>query len=887
VPLSAGTKLGPYEIVTAIGSGGMGEVYRAKDNRLDRTVAIKVLPSKFSGKEDLKQRFEREARAISNLSHPHICTLHDIGHQDGIDYVVMEFLEGQTLAQRLTKGALPTEQALQIGIQIADALDKAHKKGIIHRDLKPGNIMLTKSGAKLLDFGLAKYQPASSKDFMYGDSELPTEEKHLTEEGYIVGTLHYMAPEQLEGKNVDSRSDIFAFGTTFYEMLTGKKAFTGNSKANLIVSILEKEPRPISEIQPMTPPALDRTIRTCLAKDPDDRWQSVHDVKSELKWIAESGSQLPVITKSKTRERIAWILMTLLLIATLSSLFASLRKQPQSPPVTRSTIFPPAGSNFTDVALSPDGTKLAFVAVNQAQVAHLYVQSVDSLEPKDLVNLGQRNFNSIGGPFWAPDSSTVAFFSDSKLKKVAATGGPVLIICDAIDPKGGSWGSNGVIVFAPSGTDGLWTVSSDGGTPTPLTHKDSKNEGFQVYPSFLSDGRHFLFGQLADPKDTGIFLGSLHSTEKKFLFNNKYSWASLFVKNNLLYVQDGNLMAQSFNPKTFALRPDARVLQQNVENSTGFWCEACFSAAENGTLVTMTKPPDDLDHLIWMDRQGKQSGEIPNIDNVSGILFSNDGQKVLLDRIDFRTQRHDLWVHDIARGSTSRITFHPQAWFPHLAWSFDDKWVYFSTGTKIFRKLSNGVGEEKVVYQSAGADNVVRPNFVSPNGKFLLFSEVDHVRKSDLMVLSLLGIQKPSPFLQTEFVERNASLSPDGKWVAFDSDNSGGYEVYLRPFEHPDQTELQVSTAGGISPSWRNDGKELIFLAPPGSPNTIMAVDVKSGPAGLNLGIPHPLFSLPQRWQNFDPLPHFERFLITVKTGEEQTSLPLTLITNWPAILQQ
>ncbi len=874
MPLSVGTRLGPYEIVAAIGAGGMGEVYRAQDKRLDRTVAIKILSSKLSGKAELKQRFEREARAISNLSHPHICTLHDIGHHDGIDYVVMEFLEGQTLAERLTKGALPTAQALQIGIQIADALDKAHKKGIIHRDLKPGNIMLTKSGAKLLDFGLAKFQSSAAQHNLLGHSELPTEEEHLTEEGHIVGTLHYMAPEQLEGKNIDGRTDIFALGLVLYEMITGKRAFTGSSKASLIAAILEKEPRPISEIQPMTPQALDRTIRKCLAKDPDERWQSAHDVMSELKWIAEGGSQagvpIPILSKRKIRERVAWILGVLLLITTLGLLLERFRERPQSMPVIRSSILPPKGLDFFEVALSQDGTKLAYT-----DGGRLFVESLDSPQPKELASLNTRGFTNSGEPFWSPDSSTIAFFSDSKLMKVAATGGPVLTISAARNPKGGSWGRNGEIVFSleegirtPGDYKGsLNIVSSDGGDPRPLTYAGS-------WPYFLPDGRRFLF-----LGSDGIRIGSVDNKEKKFILKND-TWG-MFAHNHLLYFQDGNLIAQPFDPKTIALGHEARVVQQEVDFDLSHQARY-FSATENGLLAT--KPArNNSNHVIWVNRQGKQTGEIPNLDNVVNVTISPDGQKALMQRMDFRTQKRDLWIHEIARGITSRFTFHQAPWFiPKFAWSRDGKWIYYGTPGKFYRKLSSGAGEEEMFLQS---DTIDRPDDSSPDGKVLLYSEAHLPADNwDLMLLPLSGNQKPYPFLQSQFAEFDGKFSPDGKWVVFSSDKSGRYEVYVRPFERPDQFEFQVSTSGGRVGQWRSDGKELIFDS---DDDRIMAVEVKAVPDGLELGAPHALFSEPPQSIAFTSLPNFNGFLFVVNTAEEQTSLPLNLITNWPATIQR
>jgi hypothetical protein len=558
--IQPGNHLGPYEILSAIGAGGMGEVYRARDTRLDRIVAIKVLPVHLADRPELRERFEREARTIASLNHPHICTLFDVGHQDGTDYLVMEYLEGETLAQRLLKGPLPLQQVLQYAIEIADALDKAHRKGVTHRDLKPGNIMLTKSGTKLLDFGLAKLQqevtPANIQV-----SQSPTMSQPLTAQGTIVGTLQYMAPEQLEGKEVDARTDIFAFGTVVYEMATGKRAFEGKSQASVISAIMSSEPAPMSSLQPMTPPALDRVVKKCLAKEPERRWQAASDVCDELKWIAEGGSQAPASASAAARSvRASWRQVMLwssiaLLVGAAGAGFAVwvLKPVPSPParPVTRTVINLPPGDQLAAldhpaIAISPDGTQLAYVAIHSG-IRQIYLRALDSLEARPLI--GTEGANS---PFFSPDGEWLGFFADGKLKKISVNGGAALILADAPHPYGANWGRQGTIAFTPN-VGPLEQVSDAGGAVQPLTRVAiDKGEVVDQYPEFLSGSQAVLFATGPDIHSQPIAVQSLRSGERQNLVLGGTSphYAS---SGHLLYVQGGNLMAAPFDPQRLQL----------------------------------------------------------------------------------------------------------------------------------------------------------------------------------------------------------------------------------------------------------------------------------------------------------------------------------------------
>ena len=547
MPILPGRRLGPYEILSAIGAGGMGEVYKARDTRLDRIVAIKVLPTHLADRPELRGRFEREAKTIASLNHPHICTLYDTGHQDEIDFLVMEYLEGETLAQRLVKGSLPMEQVLRYAIEISDALDKAHRKGVTHRDLKPGNIMLTKTGTKLLDFGLAKLKqevvPANVPL-----SDLPTAKDPLTAQGTLLGTLQYMAPEQLEGKEVDARTDIFAFGASVYEMATGKRAFEGKSQASLIAKILEIDPPPISSLQPMTPPALDRVVKRCLAKEPEMRWQTASDLCEELKWIAEGGSRTgmpaPVVAQRKIRERVAWAVAVIAVVAALALASPFFRRSSDEPRVLKIAVLPPEKTTFSVrslPAVSPDGRRLAFVLTAGGK-DELWVRDLDSLAARALTGTDGASY-----PFWSPDSRTIAFFADQKLKKTEVAGGPALTLCDAINGRGGTWNNDGVILFGVFGGS-IFRVSAAGGIATALTAPDkASGETDHRVPWFLPDGRHFLYTATnRDPEKVVIYAGDLDSKNRKLVVAGN-SNAVYSPPGYLLFVRERTLMVQPFD----------------------------------------------------------------------------------------------------------------------------------------------------------------------------------------------------------------------------------------------------------------------------------------------------------------------------------------------------
>jgi hypothetical protein len=559
--LAAGTSLGPYKILAPLGAGGMGEVYRAHDPRLGRDVAIKVLPPHLAATPEIRARFEREARTISQLNHPHICTLHDVGHQEGVDYLVMELLEGETLAHRLERGPLPVAEVLTLGVQIADALDRAHRAGVVHRDLKPGNLFLTKGGAKLMDFGLARAQGLAPVAGALTES--PTVSRPLTAEGTIVGTFQYMAPEQLEGKEADARADVWALGCVLYEMATGKRAFEGDSQASLIAAIMDREPPAITVLKPMSPPALEHLVRRCLAKDPGERWQSARDVMHELQWIAEVGSQAgvpaPVAKRRRRRERLAWGLTVAVVgVAIVALLALWWTRRPPAAAFARFAVTAPAGGTIaTDavqVAISPDGRRLVFAIRDSAGTGRLWIRPLDSFSAQPLPGTENAFW-----PFWSPDSRFIAFFAEGKLQKVAVGGGPPQVVCDAPDGRGGSWSKDGVIVFAPLAMGPLLRVSADGGEVAEVARPDSMgHETGLRSPCFLPDGRHFLYvGLPRRQADFDVYLGTLGSKEHRRIM--AAGSAPVYAEPGyLLFAHGGRLVAQRFD--RFGSRPAGKAV---------------------------------------------------------------------------------------------------------------------------------------------------------------------------------------------------------------------------------------------------------------------------------------------------------------------------------------
>jgi len=906
--LAAGTRLGPYQIDALIGAGGMGEVYRATDTRLDRTVAVKVLPAHLAANPEFKQRLEREARAVASLNHPHICALFDIGHQDGIDYLVLEYLEGETLTARLNKGPLPAEQVVRYGVEICDALDKAHRKGFTHRDLKPGNIMLTDSGAKLLDFGLAKPGLARSSDATAAAS--PTVSVGLTAAGSILGTVQYMAPEQLQGKDADARSDLFALGAVLYEMATGRKAFTGDNQATLIAAIMTSEPQPISTIAPggnITPPSLTRLIKRCLAKDPENRWQNARDLMLELKSVSdrEEVAAAPAVSRPSQRGWMAVTAVLSVIAATLGiAYFRSARAGPETgTAVLKLSLLPPEKTNFHSFAISPDGRWLAFAAADEMAKTQLWVRPVDSLAAQALGGAEGASY-----PFWSPDSRHIGFFAQGKLKRIDVSGGPPQVLCDAGVARGGAWNRDGVIVFSP-GNSGVRRVPAAGGEPRPLTALDSsRQEDSHRWPFFLPDGRHFFYvARSPKAENNAIYVRSLESQPdskdqtRLLAVNSRVAYAaSPSGPGHLLFVRDGTLLALPFDAKKRQAAGEAVPLVEQVGFASGT-SEGAFSISQNGMLVY--DPRGDLrsTQLTWFDREGKRLGTIGGTGSYLQPWLSPDEKRVAVENMDPSTRSWDIWLLDLARGISSRFTFDPRLdVFP--VWSPDGGSIVFASQRAgpedLYLKSSSGAAGDEMLWKSSEGK---WPNDWSLDGRFIVYQERHHQTKWDLWALPMegpegagaLGARKPIPVLRTEFDEQHGQISPQGKWIAYTSDESGRNEVYAQSFGGTPSApggKWQISNSGGSRPKWRRDGKELFYL---GLDRKLMAVEAKTavvkGQTTLEAGAPRALFDT--RVSIFVGIPYTvttdgQRFLIVTQV-EDQGSSPLALVFNWPATLRR
>jgi serine/threonine protein kinase/Tol biopolymer transport system component len=865
----------------------MGEVYKARDTRLDRTVAIKVLSAHLADRADLRERFDREARTIAGLNHPHICTLFDIGHQDGTDYLVMEYLEGETLADRLKKGPLPMEQVLQYAIEISDALDKAHRNGITHRDLKPLNIMLTKSGTKLLDFGLAKLQQESKPATPF--SELPTIQGGETAEGTILGTLQYMAPEQVEARPVDARTDIFAFGAVVYEMATGKKAFEGRSQASLIAKILETDPPPISSLQPVTPPALDRLVKKCMAKEPEKRWQAASDVCDELKWIAEQGqgpqAALPVgggIAKSGVREHLGWLVaaIAILVVVALAAAVFYFRRPSAELKVVHFTVAPPEkqnlplnglGPNFFSV--SPDGSKVAFVGYDATGHSQLWLRDFDSPTAQPLSGT-----EVAWAPFWSPDSRFIAFTAGSSLKKVPATGGPAETIAASPADYGGTWNRDGVILFSTGPGSAILRVPSAGGSPTPVTTLDASQQAlWHTWPYFLPDGKHFLYTIIAsNSQNSGIYVGSLDSKDTKLVLK-AHSSPLYAPQGYLLFNRVGTLLAQPFDADRLELKGDAIPIAEGVQFNAAN-AKAAVTVSANGVLAYRLVPTAAQTKLVWVDRKGLEQPLDAPPHAYRNPRLSPDGQRVAVTIDELGTQE---WLLDTKRGTLTRLTFEG-SYNGALAWTPDGKRIAFGSDRagqrNLFWQLADGSGGTE---RLATSDRSQIAGSWSPDGQTLAFEQTNPGTGYDILVYRL-GDRKVETFLQTQFNEIAPRFSPDGRWLAYASDESGRTEVYVQPYPGPGG-KWQISTEGGTEPVWARNG-ELFYR----SRDKMMAVETNTK-ANFSADTPKVLFEGHYASYNtmpaYDVTPDGQRFLMA--KAAEQTSQEINIVLNWTAELEQ
>jgi serine/threonine protein kinase len=898
--IESGTQIGSFEVLAPLGAGGQGEVYKARDVRLDRLVAIKILPKHIATDPERKQRFEREAQTVAKLNHAHICVLHDVGRHEGLDYLVMEFLDGETLAERLNRGPLPLNQALELAIQIGDALDKAHRQGVVHRDVKPGNIMITKSGAKLMDFGLAKKREAGG---LLPASEVATG-ADITAQGVILGTLQYMAPEQLEGREADARSDVWGFGSVLYEMITGKKAFEGKSQVSLIAAILEHEPAPIRAMQPLSPARLEHIVKRCVAKDPDRRWQTLRDIVLELQSLGDHDvtatvGPTPDVAKLQRSARYGWWAAAILGVVAMGfALFPLFTSTKPDVSVTRFNIYPPKGTSFFDYsaplsfdALSPDGRKLAFITNTPGGASKLWVQPLDALEPQVFSGV-----EGVANPFWSTDSRQIAFFAQTKLMVVDATGGPPLVVSDGYTALPGAWLPNREILFTPS-LGPLFRISSGGGTPTAVTTLDKEARmGVHVLPQLLPDGRHFFYRVPQDPQffateaTAPLVVADLKSKETKRVGNlpARTTYAS---PGFLLFVRDKTLMAQRFDLEKFEVTGEASRIADGVST---------FSVSNNGVLAYRAGVPlaATTVQVTWFDRQGKQTPlkELAPAD-FSNIELSPDGKRFAIARLSGTLS---IWLYDLARGITSRFTFGDN-YDSDPRWSPDGDYISFSRTsvgpsyfTGFYRKNSNGAGDEELLGKF---DGLGRIEDASPDGRSMLYG-MSTLQKSalDLSFLPLEGDKKPRPFLQTEFNEKDARFSPNGKWVAYASNQSGRFEIYIRA-SSPDSALWQISKDGALQPRWRRDGKELFYLSLDGK---MMAIPIEEVANAIQPGAAQSLFDtkiiLPTGdvvppGSDYAVTPDGQRFLVLLRVAAPNAAAlpvePIHVILNWPALLKK
>ena len=874
----------------------MGEVYRARDARLGRTVAIKVLPAHLSSDAELKQRLEREAKAISALQHANICTLYDIGTQGGTEFLVMEFLEGQTLAERLQKGPLPLDQVLKIGTEIAGALEKAHQQEIIHRDLKPANIMLTKGGAKLMDFGLAKpklaiaSQPAApftpSTPTM-NLASLTSAASPLTQKGSIVGTFQYMAPEVLQGSEADVRSDLFSFGCVLYEMVTGRRAFEGKSQLSVLTAILEKEPEPIRMTQPLTPVLLDGTIRACLAKDPAERMQTAHDVAINLRCVIEA---VPSDSKKSQRQvRKRWVAgVVALLVALLalagflgyrwalsSNLAASLHSE--IPPPDK-FLFDATGDAGGMPVLSPQGDKLAFVA-HSTESKLLWVRSLSSDFAQPL-----EGTSGAAHPFWSPDGRYIGFFAGAKLMKVPADGGPIITLAAAPNPRGGAWGAE-VIVFAADYTSGLMKVNAQGGTVEPATELDRTKHSTHRWPWFLPDGKHFLFLAAnhtgGDPQQNGIYFASVDNKETRLIVATESS--AQYASGYLLYRTGTGLVAQPFDPHSGTLSGAAIPVVNNLRDDVGVW-RNIFSVSQNGLMTYETGSSSSVKSvMLWYDRAGQSSPTCdPEDRGIIDVRLSPNNKEVAY------AGASAIWICDLQRNTKTRVTFDNQL-LREPAWSPDGKMLMFAVPAakgggevEIRSKPADGTGPEKTLLPQSGYHYAAW----TPDGKYITYLWGEGQKQVSLWILPVGGDEKPKAVVQPPSAQSNLlhyRVSPDGRWVAYASDESGQDEIYLTTFPEG-KGKWRISGNGGIMPAWSGNGREILYR---NATDDFFACPIAVKGMDVEVGKPQQLFhaSTPGIGVVFDVSLNGKHLLVNHADAEIQS--PLHLVTNWLAELKK
>jgi serine/threonine protein kinase/Tol biopolymer transport system component len=893
VPLIAGVRLGAYEIIRLIDAGGMGEVYEARDTRLDRIVAVKVLPDALAHDPERRARLEREARAVATLNHPHICALYDVGEAErpeGVQgpnarYLVMEYLQGQTLVDRLLAGPLSTPELLRYAIEIADALDHAHRRGVVHRDLKPANVMLTATGAKVLDFGVSK---VTRRTGVAALATVEVDARPLTAEGTVLGTFPYMAPEQLEGREADARTDVFAFGATVYEMATGRRAFDAATPATLIASILHTHPPPVSELRPQVPPVLDHLVSRCLARDPDDRWQSTRDLVLELRSIA--AQDVPAVVPGGRWTRIGAAAMGALALLAIVVALAFTVDEPRPAPaedsMVRLAFEAPDDVTLADlvvggpVTISPDGQHLAFAATGRDGRQQLWVRPIASSAAQALPG-------SDGGahPFWSPDGQSLGFFAQRRLKRIRLAGGPPQTLCDAVLPRGGTWNTDGVILFSAGAGRQLYRVPADGGVAAPLPNDGVNQE--RHWPSFLPDGEHFVY--FGRPRPYGVYLAALDAPQAKLLRRDAVGVAFAPPGHLLLLLGSsrvgpaGTLMAHPFDVERLETTGEPVPVAERIRYESGL-ARGAFTVSANGTLVYEAVGGTSM-QLTWVDRGGSHSRTVAGAFGEPAL--SPDEQAAAVELVDPVTLDQDIWLVDLTRNVASRFTSHPNDITLMPVWSPDGTRIVFASTRdsppNLFAKPSSGTGAAERLLKSTSNH---QPTDWSRDGRHIVYAGLDVATQWDLWLLPMsdAGIERqPVPLLQTEFNEHLGRVSPDGRWYAYTSDESGANEVYVRTFPGSG-AKKRITVGGGSEPKWRDDGRELFYRAPDG---TLMAADVRAG-VSFDVGSVTPLFRIrPGSTRNFGYDVTYaasrdgQRFLVSGATGESDAVPRITVVLNW------
>lgn len=899
-----GEYISHYKLVSAIGAGGMGEVYKAHDSRLDREVAIKVLPSDLTKDEDRLRRFEQEAKATSALNHPNILTVYDIGEHDGSPFIVAELLEGEELRQRLDEGPIPLRKVTEYAQQIVSGLSAAHEKGIVHRDLKPENLFITKDDrVKILDFGLAKLREPDTN--IHGSEDATR--RALTNPGVVMGTVGYMSPEQVRGHAIDHRSDIFSFGVILYEMLTGNKAFHGDSVVELMNAILKEDVPDLEDENRKIPQSFDKLMRRCLEKKPDQRFYSAHDLGFALDALStqtsSSGTSLTSTARALGNEpavgsawlgRVAFIAAGVFLLTTLILAGLYLRRSESPAQTMRFLIAPPEKTGFAEAStISPDGQHVAFVTISSSGATSLWVRPLSSIESRQLTGTEGAAF-----PFWSPDSRSIGFFSGGKLRKIDAAGGPIQTLADAsVDPRGGTWAPDGTIIFSPDTTSPLLRISSSGGPATPVSVLDAeKGQTSHRWPSMMADGKHFIyFGRGSQTEQQGVYVGSIDSPVSKFLVPSQVTgaYAEADGRGYLLFVRESTLVAQPFDPGKLELSGEAVPLVQGLltfPTEIGPTAYASFSVV-GGRLLYRT---GDLQttRLTWFERSGKVLEAITEPGGYHEPVLSPDGKKLIFGRGDMGKDgmaAQDIYSLDLTRGNTTRLTFDASI-ESTAAISPDGSQIVFSAERQgnggIYLRAANGSGGEELLLRGAF---VPFPDGWSRDGKYLLYEMNGGPKtKYDLWIMPMFGDRTPFPYLQTDFIESHGQFSPDGRWIAYASDESGRTEVYIQSFP-VSGGKWQVSTAGGDQPQWRGDGKELFYIA---SDRTLMSVAV-SGGSSIDVGRPEALFQtavpitgISDDRNNYVPTQDGQRFVVN-NLANAENSQPLTLVLNWAAELKK